>query len=98
MYFASSLLLAEAIKARSGWKILAVMLFSQLVIEVESDTFVVQRYVPSRSRENASFHQRLKTGSLPASQTSIVAPSRPLVAQSWHGMWHGIYGICGKIT
>ena len=34
---ASSLLLADAISASSGWKILAVMLFSQLVIEVDSD-------------------------------------------------------------
>ena len=64
---ASSLLLAEAIRASSGWKILAAMLLSQLVIEVESVTFVEQRYVPSRSRENASFHLRLKTGSRPAS-------------------------------
>lgn len=56
MYFASSLLLAEAIKARSGWKILAVMLFSQLVIEVESDTFVVQRYVLGRGGSFPRFH------------------------------------------
>ena len=49
MYFASSLLLAEAIKARSGWKILADMLFSQLVIKVEADTFVEPRnVVPER--------------------------------------------------
>ena len=42
---ANSLLLAEAIKASSGWKILTAMLLSQLVIEVEANTFVEQRYV-----------------------------------------------------
>jgi hypothetical protein len=44
-YFASSLLLAEPINSSRGWKILAVMLLSQLVIEVQSDTFVEQRNV-----------------------------------------------------
>ena len=73
MYFASSLLLAEAIKARSGWKILADMLFSQLVIKVEADTFVEQRYVVPERRIAAEFiHQlnviesdRYHAGSMP---------------------------------
>ena len=34
-----------AISDSSGWKILAAMLLSELVIEVESATFVEQRYV-----------------------------------------------------
>ncbi len=52
---ANSLLLAEAIKASSGWKILTAMLLSQLVIEVEADTFVEQRYVvPERLKSGPS--------------------------------------------
>ena len=47
------MLLAEAIKASSGWKILTAMLLSQLAIKVESATFVEQRYVAP---------ERLKSG------------------------------------
>ncbi len=46
--------MAEAINASSGWKILAVMLLSQLAIEVESDTFVEQRYVVLDGRKRRS--------------------------------------------
>ena len=46
------MVLADAIKDSSGWKILAIMLFSELVIEVESDTFVGQRYVDQRAQKN----------------------------------------------
>jgi hypothetical protein len=51
-HFASSLLLADAINASRGWKILAAMLLSQLVIKVESDTFVEQRYVLGREHRS----------------------------------------------
>ena len=53
----SSLFVAEAIKASSGWKILAAMLFSELVIGVESDTFVEQRYVVGRAFQSGKVYR-----------------------------------------
>ena len=44
-YCASSESLTEAIIESNGRRILAVMLFSQLVTRVESDAFAEQRYV-----------------------------------------------------
>ena len=48
------MLLAAAISDSSGWKILAAMLLSELVIEVESATFVEQRYVVQERLKKAA--------------------------------------------
>ncbi len=49
--------IADAISDSSGWKILAAMLFSELVTEVESDTFIEQRSVVWCGHSASGFYQ-----------------------------------------